>query len=292
VECLVFFVLVLALALVALVVFAGSASGRSSRWNQAFSQVAQQFHGSFAGGGWFSEPSVRLMYGLAHARLTCYSLGGGSGASVVQLVIEQKEVRSRAEIMSRPSTVTLVPNLSGLTEVELDWGHQFARWEVAAVDYDEARHLMTDAVRLALDRVWLHPLPSDTAVSLLPGWIVVRKVWNTPRGADLATFVELACSLNDQVQLAGVAGIEFVASDEAQVIDEALCCVCCEQLADGVVFCVRCKTPHHRECWEYSGGCSTYGCGARMFYTPGEAPLVTPPHWTGSSAHAKPGKPR
>ena len=291
-ECLIFFFLVLALALVALVVFAGSATSRSGRWNQAFSQVAQQFHGSYAAGGWFSEPSVRLMYGLAHARLTCYSLGGGTGASVVQLVVEQQEIRCRSEIISRPSTVTLVPNLNGLTEVELNWNKQFARWEVAAADYDEAKHLLTDAVRLALDRVWLHPLPSDTAVSLLPGWIVVRKVWTTPRGADLAQFVELACSLNDQVQLAGVAGIEFVTSDEAQVIDDALCCVCCEQLTDGVVFCVRCKTPHHRECWEYSGGCSTYGCGARMFYTPGEAPLVTPPHWNGASTHAKPGKPR
>jgi hypothetical protein len=291
VECVVVFLLVLGLFLAALVVFAGSANSRAARWNQAFAQVAQQFRGSYASGGWFSEPSVRLMYGTAHARLSCYSLGR-SGKTVVQLVIEQQEARSRAEMLSRPSTVTLVPSLAGLTEVELNWGQQFARWEVAAADYDEARHLLTDAVRLALDRVWLHPLPSDTAVSLLPGWIVVRKVWDVPRAADLAQFVELACALNDQVQLAGAAGIEFLTSDEAQVIDDALCCVCCERLTEGVVFCVRCKTPHHRDCWEYSGGCSTYGCGARMFYTPGEAPLVSPPHWQGSSSHAKPGKPR
>ncbi len=290
-ECLIVSLLVLGLLLAAIVVFAGSVGSRASRWNQAFTHVAQQHHGSFAAGGWLSEPAVRLMYGQAHARLTCYSLGR-SGKSVVQLVIEQKEVRSRAEILSRPSTVALVPSLAGLTEVELNWGQQFARWEVAAADYEETRHLMNDAVRLALDRVWLHPLPGDTAVSLLPGWIVVRKVWNAPRAADLAQFVELACGLNDQVQLAGAAGIEFVVSDAAQTIEGALCCVCCEQLAEGVVFCVRCKTPHHRECWEYSGGCSTYGCGARMFYTPSEAPLVTPPHWQGARDHAKPGKPR
>jgi hypothetical protein len=290
VEALIVLMLLVGVALVALVAFAGSAGSRSGRWNQAFAHVAQQFRGSLTSGGWFSDPSVRLMYGTSHARLSCYSLSR-YGKTVLQLVIEQREIRSRSEMLSRPSTVTLVSGLDGLTEVELNWGQQFARWEVAASDYDETRHLMTDAVRLALDRLWLHPLPSDTAVSLLPGWIVVRKVWDTPRAADLAQFVELACSLNDQLQLAGAAGIEFVTSDEAQIIDQAQCSVCCEQLAERVVFCVRCKTPHHRECWEYSGGCSTYGCGARMFFTPGEAPLVSSPHWH-DSRYAKPAKPR
>ena len=290
-ECLIVSVLVLGVSLAAIVIFASGAHTRATRWNDAFAYVARQYHGSYTGGGWFSEPSVRLMYGLAHARLTCYSLGR-SGKTVVQLVIEQREVRCRCEMLSRPSTVTLVPSLAGLSEVELNWGRQFARWQVAAADYDEARHLLTDAVRLALDRVWLHPLPRDTAVSLLPGWIVIRKVWDSPRASDLATFVELACSLNDQVQLAAAAGIEFLASDEAQVIDEASCCVCCEQLREEVVFCVRCKTPHHHDCWEYSGGCSTYGCGGRMYFTPGEAPLAQPPHWHDVKSPAKPTKPR
>ena len=284
-------VLVLGISLALMIIFASSVHSRATRWNDAFSQVARQFRGAYTGGGWFSEPSVRLMYGTAHARLSCYSLGR-SGKSVVQLVIEQKEVRCRCEMLSRPSTVTLVPSLAGLTEVELAWGTQFARWQVAAADYDEARHLMTDAVRLALDRIWLHPLPRDTAVSLLPGWVVIRKVWDSPRASDLAQFVELGCTLNDQVQLAAAAGIEFITGDEAQVIDDALCCVCCEQLTHEVVFCVRCKTPHHRDCWEYSGGCSTYGCGGRMFFTPGEAPLASPPHWQDQKDTVKPTKPR
>jgi len=291
VECLVAAVLVLGISLALILVFASSFHSRATRWNDAFAHVARQFRGAYSGGGWFSEPSVRLMYGTAHARLSSYSLGR-SGKSVVQMVIEQREVRCRCEMLSRPSTVTLVPSLAGLTEVELDWGSQFARWQVAAADYDEARHFMTDAVRLALDRIWLHPLPRDAAVSLLPGWVVVRKVWDSPRATDLAQFVELCCTLNDQVQLAAAAGIEFLTSDEAQVIDDALCCVCCEALTQEVVFCVRCKTPHHRDCWEYSGGCSTYGCGGRMYFTPGEAPLVSPPHWQDPPGTVKPFKPR
>jgi hypothetical protein len=292
VECLIVFLVAMLVTLAVAGTFAGSARSRSARWNQAFALVAQQFRGAYSGGGWFSEPSVRFVYGAAQARLTCYSLGGRSGRTVVQLVIEQQEVRCRGEIISQPAGVRLVPDVRGLSEVELDWGRQFARWEVLAANYDQTRHLMTDAVRLALDRLWLHPLPTETAVSLLPGWIVIRKVWDQPRGVELAQFVELGCGLADQVQVAGATGIEFIASDEPQIIDAAQCSICCEQLERDIVFCVRCKTPHHRECWEYSGGCSTYGCGGRLHFTPGEAPLAGPPHWHDAPSHARPGKPR
>ena len=42
----------------------------------------------------------------------------------------------------------------------------------------------------------------------------------------------------------------------------SVCMVCCEQIKkdkDRVV-CECCKTPHHAECWNYFGGCSTFGC--------------------------------
>jgi len=30
------------------------------------------------------------------------------------------------------------------------------------------------------------------------------------------------------------------------------------------VICVVCKTPHHRDCWEFVGSCSIYGCNSKM----------------------------
>jgi len=38
------------------------------------------------------------------------------------------------------------------------------------------------------------------------------------------------------------------------------CQVCGEKMETRVVFCARCRTPHHEECWSYVGQCSTYGC--------------------------------
>jgi hypothetical protein len=38
------------------------------------------------------------------------------------------------------------------------------------------------------------------------------------------------------------------------------CQVCGEKMESRVVFCAKCRTPHHEECWSYVEQCSTYGC--------------------------------
>jgi hypothetical protein len=39
------------------------------------------------------------------------------------------------------------------------------------------------------------------------------------------------------------------------------CQVCGSVMDTRVVLCSKCRTPHHEECWSYTGTCSTYGCG-------------------------------
>jgi hypothetical protein len=38
------------------------------------------------------------------------------------------------------------------------------------------------------------------------------------------------------------------------------CRVCGVAMEASIVFCSRCRTPHHEECWAYNGMCSTYAC--------------------------------
>ena len=42
----------------------------------------------------------------------------------------------------------------------------------------------------------------------------------------------------------------------------ASCPVCAASLGEEHVSCRRCDSPHHSECWEYIGCCSTFGCGS------------------------------
>lgn len=48
-------------------------------------------------------------------------------------------------------------------------------------------------------------------------------------------------------------------------VSGATCQVCLHPLAVRVVYCSGCVTPHHRECWDYLGGCSTYACLRRTY---------------------------
>ena len=43
--------------------------------------------------------------------------------------------------------------------------------------------------------------------------------------------------------------------------ENPLCMVCGDEIDGRIVYCRTCETPHHYDCWKYTGHCSTYGCG-------------------------------
>jgi hypothetical protein len=288
VECLVFGLAIMA-GFVALIVALLSSGG--GQWNEAFKHVARRFHGTLYPGGWFRTPAVWLRHGDAQARLTIAKIRG-SGDRCIQFTIQQREAASRSEIYYYQTRDALLPLRRGLLSVEFDWEDFRRRWQVLAEDGDATRTLLSDGVRLAIEMVWRQPVPGELVISLSPGWMVVRKIWHSPRGADLESFVERACNLCDQFNLAAVAGIEFVASDQPQLMEDVRCGVCGESLADEIVVCQRCNTPHHKECWQYSGGCATYGCGGRECIAPIIAPMVEPQYEEASDEANRPLKPR
>ena len=51
----------------------------------------------------------------------------------------------------------------------------------------------------------------------------------------------------------------------ASSTEKPACPVCGAAVADERVLCRRCRTPHHRECWEYARGCSMFACGETRF---------------------------
>jgi hypothetical protein len=285
-------ILLVGLAVAAVVVALAQAGSQASGWNQAFEFAARRFHGRLTTGGWFGQPSTWIQHGDAAGRLTVFKLPRSGGERCLQMTIQQRDFRSRCEIYYHMTRQELIPGSHGLSRIEFDWEEFRARWHVLASDGDEVRHVLSDGVRLAIDQLWRHPTPAEIALSITPGWLVVRKVWNAPRGADLEDFVERVCGLHDQLNLAAAAGIEFLAGDEAQLLDAARCGVCGENLASEIVVCRRCNTPHHRDCWDYGGSCATYGCGSRECFHPGVATLAAP-HWeTRPAAEARPAKPR
>ncbi|MBI4859227.1 MAG: hypothetical protein HY815_02995 [Candidatus Riflebacteria bacterium] len=58
---------------------------------------------------------------------------------------------------------------------------------------------------------------------------------------------------------------------------EGVCRVCGSPLSAPMVLCPTCETPHHRDCWDYNKGCSTYGCSAVAPRPVDLTPIVSAP---------------
>jgi hypothetical protein len=233
----------------------------AERWNRSFVVVAQRFGGQLTRGGWFRNPSLRMVYGHTYGRLAVSRLGG-SNAWVVEMVVQMTDLRLNADIAPRHPNSRLLgpPATARMQEIPFDWNDFQHPWRIVTDTGDELRLLLTRVVRMQLDQLPRYPIRGETAIRLMPSWLIVRKIWDSHRPNELEALVEAVFSLYDQLQLARSAGIEFVETSAPVIVEDAKCCICGETMQRDIVLCRRCKTPHHRECWEYAGQCSTYGC--------------------------------
>lgn len=64
-------------------------------------------------------------------------------------------------------------------------------------------------------------------------------------------------------RLAAVTGMKVGVKVESVETAAGICQVCGAPIEKPVV-CSRCRTPHHQDCWDYVGGCSTFACGEKQ----------------------------
>lgn len=152
------------------------------------------------------------------------------------------------------------------------------RWAVLTSDSSKARQFLSPDVRQ-----WLLALAQpaglgETYLRIAAGELLVRQqyihtVEPTANQPKTAFTLADARALDDLVRAAQgiysaalrqpLAGISF--TDEVEPDAEAPnCLVCGEAIIGSEVMCQYCRTPHHRECWNYVGGCSLFGCGGKL----------------------------
>ena len=297
-ECVGLGLVLLIVAVLVTVYLSVRAQSRMDVWNQAFAWVSRRFGGQLSLGGWFHQPHWRLHYGETFVRLTTYTVRGSPGKTrIVELIAQFADERCRLEVFPRSADTRLFSIPVDLTPALLP-GEDFPNaWTILASDEAEARMLLSPQVRFHLEQLRRVPEWSDVNLSVRAGWLVVRRKWTSKRPADLEMFVELALGLVEQLQLTRSMGIDFVEDGQVKVIDDARCLVCGEGLLTDLVYCRRCKTPHHRDCWDYSGGCSTYGCRETQFLIPQQLPARSEAASGDASVREeslwpRPGKPR
>ena len=93
----------------------------------------------------------------------------------------------------------------------------------------------------------------------------LRKEEPLSTSRDLAALARVGAGLLERVRecAEGRAAVQFF--DAPPSNEKPACPVCGSAVADAKVLCKRCRTPHHRECWEYAHGCSMFACGETRF---------------------------
>ena len=150
-----------------------------------------------------------------------------------------------------------------------------------------AEKLLSPAVQFQIES--LYHFMGDVPVHIRwnMGRLDIVKEMSLRRHDDLDEFVRQALAIFDQAMLTQTQGIEFVDSDKARPLDDAICQLCGEKIESELVYCRRCKTPHHRDCWHYNGRCTTFACGETAYLVPNASHAIPRPKFID-----KPGKPR
>ena len=146
------------------------------------------------------------------------------------------------------------------------------RFQVTGRNEEESRRLLSDGVRWQVNKLAQSPQPSPIRISIRHGRLIVEKLLAIKRPEELEELTRLCIELYDQAMLTRSEGIEFLGdADEALPIEDPICLVCGERIVSDMVYCRRCFTPHHLDCWQYNGLCSTYGCRETRYSIPAVA---------------------
>jgi hypothetical protein len=257
----VFFVI----AIVVVLLIVGQGRARSTA--EAYSQLARHYGGSCEPGGLFARPKARFMHAGAWVTVDVHSTGGENAVYYTQAHFAGRQPAVRCEVYPERGW-SRVGKLLGMEDVEIGSPGFDEQYIIKGDSPAVLRNLLTGAVQQQIERL-RHLLGNGHVyVSCNRRELLVKKLSYIRDYPTLRRFAQMAIELYDQAVLTAEGGIEFVKGAPPPKLSEAVCQICGEPIRDDAVFCRRCRTPHHRDCWEYYGACSTYGCGETAYLRP------------------------
>lgn len=249
--------------LLLVIAFAWSAH---TEFNRELHRFARSWRGHVERSHAFAHPRITLKLGESPAVLE-YSGGGDDGVRT-HLQISLYDVRVRLELRPQGLAQRLGKYL-GMQDIEIGSPAFDSAFIIQGSDERQIRECLTPAVQesvLKVAKCGKHGR-FDLHLQLGSGSLRITKHEHITSAAELSNFVRCCFELLVQLQKPLSAGIEFVEStrQSTAALQETECQVCGDPLLEKVVHCMKCKTPHHLDCWQYFGSCSVYGCGQKRY---------------------------
>lgn len=265
----VFFIVGIIVVVVALL----SASAQHQRRRDVLDRIAQRFRGRLENSTFFTLPQVRLRF-QDYPALLKYTKVGKHGYHT-HFTITWPEPALRCEVYPQ-DIMSGFRKLWGMEDIEIG-SPQFDRdFFISGNNRAHVRELLTSEVQAIIFRLSHVGAPNffgtrNIQVKWAGGVLTVTKPTFLTTYEQLEPFILLSSELFTAAMYTRQTGITFVEGVAGEIAEpdaaESQCPVCGEPLLAELVHCNACRTPHHRECWEYFGGCSTYACGNKHYAT-------------------------
>jgi hypothetical protein len=244
---------------------------------RAYRQLAGRFHGRYESRGLSDPPTVSFQHQGTSVRVGLAPTIPGQPANPRTRVVARfrRGIPFRLELApaARPSPVQPPKGTRAVLTGDVNFDHGFL---VQANDPEMARDFLNPQVRWAIGNLQRLVHPGGMLVSINPERLLVQIDRNLGQQTEaLFQAVTESLVLHDGLLL-GVTrriseGIDIVGPAEPSELDDGppTCKVCGNPIDGGpILVCSGCKTPHHRECWEWTGACSIYGCGCKRAEPP------------------------
>jgi len=238
-----------------------AADAHMANWRQ----VAKKFRADVSSRGWWrSSPALTFVYREARVNVVVKPARG----------VEWTRFALRHSSLALPVTLgssDLVNELDGREEAvsfPLIADLRNAGWTAWTLDAHGAQRLITSAMQAQFVQLHQAVWPYQVQFRASRGLLQIDVDHALVAYDALHQLIRTGLAIYDQFLLASADGIEFVEPEELQPLESVRCRVCGEPILHGLVACRACKTPHHLECWEYIGHCSTYACGETRYVMP------------------------
>ncbi|MCH2182285.1 MAG: hypothetical protein MK108_09795 [Mariniblastus sp.] len=240
---------------------------------RTYEKLADRYQGHFQAGILFRDPWLKFRHGDSNCVLNHGSRKVGYPAGMTRLTIDGHDPHVGL-LVTTPTAEKGLPSRFGMQSVRLPAefsGHDF---KVQSNRPDEAALLFQGSALWKLRQLAYHVGQAGIEIRMDRGKLMITQCESLHEFQALDDFVRCGLELHHQFSLKAAPEIEFVKEDLVTIVEAVQCPICSDSIHDSMVVCVRCKTPHCLDCWQYNGRCSTFACGETRYLGAGIAGIL------------------
>ena len=255
------------------------AAAQNKKTNEVYGALARKYGGRLHEANWFSRPSVTFDHNGTWVRVDIYSTGGKNPTYYTQVHMGWPEPNFRMQVYPEGFMQRMGKTFLGMSDIEIGAPEFDRDYIITGNDLGMLRGTLNPRARMAINALRALKGNRSIYVAVRNYQLLVKKLGLIRDLATLNRLVELSLMLYDAALEEQEKGIQFLDSpsteqqlEMGEPAEAAVCQICGDGIESDLVYCRGCKTPHHHDCWQYYGKCSTFGCGQRECYRPRKRP--------------------